>query len=59
MLFDAMIKWSQRECERRGLDHMSVEAKRTCLGQALFLIRYLTFTASEFAAGPAQSGILT
>ena len=24
-----------------------------------FAIRYLTFTASEFAAGPAQSGLLT
>ena len=37
----------------------SVEKKRLCLGEALFLIRYLTFTASEFAAGPAQSGLLS
>ena len=25
----------------------------------IFAIRYLTFTDSEFAAGPAQSGLLT
>jgi hypothetical protein len=35
------------------------DRKRFCLGEAIFLIRYLTFTASEFAAGPAQSGLLT
>ena len=28
------------------------------LGDTLYLIRYLTLSAAEFAAGPAQSGIL-
>ena len=37
----------------------SPEKQRQCLGEALFLIRYLTFPASEFAAGPAKSGLLT
>merc|ERR1719186_1022622 len=34
------------------------DTKRIVLGDALYLIRYLALSAAEFAAGPAQSGIL-
>ena len=37
---------------------MNGESKRVVLGDTLYLIRYLTLSAAEFAAGPAQSGIL-
>jgi len=58
LLFEAAARWSLRECERRGLE-ATPERRRACLGEAIHLVRYLTFTASEFAAGPAQSGLLT
>ena len=35
------------------------DRQRQCLGEALFLIKYLTFPPAEFAAGPAKSGLLT
>ncbi len=41
------------------MDSNAPEKQRQCLGDALFLIRYLTFPAAEFAAGPAKSGLLT
>ena len=57
-LFEAMRRWGIKECERRGMDSSQPDRQRQCLGEALFLIRYLTFPASEFAAGPAKSGLL-
>ena len=57
-LFDAMIRWAEKECERRGLE-VSGDKKRAVLKDALFLIRYLTFAPAEFAAGPARSDLLT
>jgi len=56
-LFDAMDRWAVRESERQGMESNG-DAKRSVLGETLYLIRYLTLTAAEFAAGPAQSGIL-
>merc|ERR1719150_3367501 len=53
-----MVRWSVKECERRGMVP-SAEKKRSDLSQALFLIRYLTFPPTEFAAGPATSELLT
>ena len=57
-LFDAMVRWSVKECERRGMVP-SAEKKRSVLSDALFLIRYLTFPPAEFASGPATSELLT
>ena len=57
-LFEAMVRWSTKECERRTME-IGPERQRQCLGEALFLIRYLTFPPAEFAAGPAKSGLLT
>jgi hypothetical protein len=53
-----MLRWSAKECERRGLEP-TPDRKRFCLGDALFHIRYLTLTAAQFASGPAKSGLLT
>ena len=58
-LFQAMVRWGVKECERRGMDSNQPDRQRQCLGDALFLIRYLTFPPSDFAAGPAKSGLLT
>ena len=52
-LFEAMVRWSTKECERRTME-IGPERQRQCLGEALFLIRYLTFPPAEFAAGPAN-----
>ena len=40
-LFEAMVRWGIKECERRGIDINSPERQRQCLGEALFLIRYV------------------
>lgn len=58
LLFEAVVRWSIRECERRGVEP-TADKQRMAAGEALFLIRYLVFTAAEFAAGPAQSGLLS
>jgi len=57
VMFEAMDRWATRECDRRGLETTG-DSKRLVLGDTLYLIRYLTLSAAEFAAGPAQSGIL-
>lgn len=57
LMFDAMDRWAAKECERRGMN-ITGDTKRIVLGDAVHLIRYLALSAAEFAAGPAQSGIL-
>ncbi|XP_026941446.1 BTB/POZ domain-containing protein 2 [Sagmatias obliquidens] len=56
-LFNAVVRWSEAECQRQQLQVMP-ENKRKVLGKALALIRFPLMTIEEFAAGPAQSGIL-
>ncbi|XP_029469797.1 BTB/POZ domain-containing protein 2 isoform X2 [Rhinatrema bivittatum] len=57
-LFSAMVRWSEAECQRQQ-HQVTPENKRKVLGKALSLIRFPLMTIEEFAAGPAQSGILT
>ncbi|KAJ7308216.1 hypothetical protein JRQ81_008736 [Phrynocephalus forsythii] len=57
-LFNAVVRWSEAECHRQQLQVVP-ENKRKALGKALALIRFPLMTIEEFAAGPAQSGILT
>ncbi|XP_069505607.1 BTB/POZ domain-containing protein 2 isoform X2 [Ambystoma mexicanum] len=57
-LFNAMVRWSEAECPRQQ-HQVTPENKRKVLGKALSLIRFPLMTIEEFAAGPAQSGILT
>ena len=46
IILDAVDRWSHRQCRRR---HMAITAenKRFVLGDARFLIRYLTFTSDQ------------
>ncbi|XP_043909915.1 BTB/POZ domain-containing protein 2-like isoform X2 [Protopterus annectens] len=57
-LFNAVVRWAEAECQRQQLQ-ATPENKRKVLGKALSLIRFPLMTIEEFAAGPAQSGILT
>ncbi|KAM4678338.1 BTB/POZ domain-containing protein 1 isoform 2-T2 [Discoglossus pictus] len=57
-LFEAAVRWSEAECQRQQLP-VSMENKMKVLGKAVPLIRFPLMTVEEFAAGPAQSGILS
>nr|XP_033775767.1 BTB/POZ domain-containing protein 1 isoform X2 [Geotrypetes seraphini] len=57
-LFGAVVRWAEAECQRQQLP-ISVENKQKVLGKAISLIRFPLMTIEEFAAGPAQSGILS
>ncbi|XP_067105427.1 BTB/POZ domain-containing protein 1-like isoform X1 [Osmerus mordax] len=56
-LFGAVVRWAEAECYRQQLT-LTSENKQKVLGKALTLIRFPLMTVEEFAAGPAQSGIL-
>ncbi|XP_026133290.1 BTB/POZ domain-containing protein 2-like isoform X2 [Carassius auratus] len=57
-LFGAAVRWAEAEAHRQQLQ-LTPENKRRVLGKALNLIRFPLMTIEEFAAGPAQSVILT
>ncbi|XP_058617669.1 BTB/POZ domain-containing protein 2a isoform X2 [Onychostoma macrolepis] len=57
-LFGAAVRWADAETQRQQLQP-TPENKRRVLGKSLSLIRFPLMTIEEFAAGPAQSGILT
>ncbi|XP_063782039.1 BTB/POZ domain-containing protein 1 [Pseudophryne corroboree] len=57
-LFGAAVRWAEAECQRQKIPG-SVENKMKVLGKAISLIRFPLMTVEEFAAGPAQSGILS
>ncbi|XP_023267331.1 BTB/POZ domain-containing protein 2-like [Seriola lalandi dorsalis] len=57
-LFGAAVRWAEAEAHRQQLQP-TPENKRKVLGKALTLIRFPLMTIEEFAAGPAQSSILT
>ncbi|XP_051990031.1 BTB/POZ domain-containing protein 2-like [Xyrauchen texanus] len=57
-LFGAAVRWAEAEAHRQQLQP-TPENKRRVLGKALSLIRFPLMTIEEFAAGPAQSAILT
>ncbi|XP_055722580.1 BTB/POZ domain-containing protein 2 isoform X2 [Salvelinus fontinalis] len=57
-LFVAAVRWAEAEAHRQQLQS-TPENKRRVLGKALTLIRFPLMTIEEFAAGPAQSSILT
>ncbi|XP_071610500.1 BTB/POZ domain-containing protein 1 isoform X2 [Heliangelus exortis] len=57
-LFGAVVRWAEAECQRQQLP-VTYGNKQKVLGRALSLIRFPLMTIEEFAAGPAQSGILS
>ncbi|KRT81158.1 BTB And C-terminal Kelch domain containing protein [Oryctes borbonicus] len=57
-LYEAVIKWADAQCIRKGLEGNN-ENRREVLKDTINLIRYPLMSIEEFAAGPAQSGLLT
>ncbi|XP_007883543.1 BTB/POZ domain-containing protein 1 isoform X2 [Callorhinchus milii] len=57
-LFTGVVRWAEAECQRRQLPGTSAN-KQKVLDKAVSLIRFPLMTIEEFAAGPAQSGILS
>ncbi len=57
-VFEAIHRWTLRECKRQRLE-LTSENKRRVLEGAQYLVRYLTMTPEVFEAGPATSGLLT
>ncbi|XP_043271755.1 BTB/POZ domain-containing protein 1-like [Venturia canescens] len=57
-IFQAVVRWSEAECVRQQLP-VTPENQRSVLGRALALVRFPLMSVEEFAAGPAQSGLLT
>ena len=57
-LFKAVLKWSDHECKRKGLEATG-ENKRAILDEAVYQIRFLSMTQEEFAQNVSSSGVLT
>ena len=57
-LFKAVERWAESACMREGLDPSSSNRRGT-LGNLIYLVRFPTMRASEFADGPVKSGMLT
>ncbi|KAF4533023.1 hypothetical protein B566_EDAN000715 [Ephemera danica] len=57
-LIQAVFKWAEREVQRHKMPVTSKNL-RSALGLALYHLRFLTLSASEFANGPALSDVLT
>lgn len=58
-LFCAVCRWAEAECSRHQLELTTANKRQVLGGRALNLIRFPLMTIGEFAAGPAQSGLLT
>ena len=57
-LFKAVIKWSEAECSRKGIE-ANAKNKRAAMGNAIYQIRFASMTLQDFAQNVSQSGILT
>ena len=57
-VFNAIKRWSTRECKRQRLE-LTSENRRRVLEGAQYLVRYLVINKDEFKGGPYKSGLLT
>ncbi len=57
-LFKAVLKWSEAECSRKGIEANS-KNKRVVIGNTIYQIRFASLTPHEFTQNASQSGILT
>ena len=57
-LFNAVLKWSDHECTRKGLEATG-ENKRAILGESVYQIRFSSMTQEEFMQNVSSSGVLT
>ena len=56
-VFDALQRWSDRECRRQHLELTSANRRRVLEGSQ-YLVRYLTMSREEFIKVPYRSGLL-
>ena len=57
-VFNALKRWSTRECKRQRLE-LTSENRRRVLEGAQYLVRYLIIPKEDYRAGPYPSGLLT
>ena len=57
-VFNAVKRWSTRECKRQRLE-LTSENRRRVLEGAQYLVRYLIIPKEDFKTGPFKSGLLT
>jgi hypothetical protein len=57
-LFKAVLKWSEAECSRKGIE-ANAKNKRAAMGKAIYQIRFASMTFQDLAQNVSQSGILT
>jgi hypothetical protein len=57
-LFKAVLKWSEAECSRKGIE-ANAKNKRAAMGNVIYEIRFASMTLQDFAQNASQSGILT
>ena len=56
-LFHAVLKWSEYQCRKRDLE-VSVENKRSVLGDAFYNLRFLAMSQDEFLREVIPTGLL-
>ena len=57
-LFKAVLKWSEAECSRKGIE-ANAKNKRATMGNTIYQILFSSMTLHDFAKNVSQSGILT
>ena len=57
-LFKAVLKWSEAECSRKGIE-ANAKNKRAAMGNAIYQIRFASMTLQDFGQNASQSGIFT
>ena len=59
-LFKAILKWTDKECERQGINiEHDKTARRRILGDSVYEIRFLTMSLENFVKYVSPTGILT
>lgn len=58
VLYQAVIRWADADCQHKNL-LLCASSRRGALKNCANLIRYPLMSSQEFAAGPAQDGLLT
>ena len=57
-LFKAVLKWSEAECSRKGIE-ANAKNRRVAMGNAIYQIRFAYMTLQDLAQNVSQSGIFT
>ena len=57
-LFHAVLKWSEYQCRKRDLE-VSIENRRSALGDAIYNLRFLAMSQAEFLQEVIPTGLLS